>query len=328
MPSFLVVQTAFIGDAILATAVIEKLHKYFPDDTIDLLVRKGNESLFSHHPHLSKVYVWDKTKKKYKNLITLIRAIRASSYDHVINLQRFLSTGLLTALSGAHNRMGFSSNPLSFLYTVKVPYSMQAGLHEVDRNNQLIAHLTDRNVMRPVLYPSATDLTAVEPFKAAYPYVCMAPASVWFTKKLPEKKWIELGRRLCEDYMLYLIGAPADWELCRRIIAEIPAGSARNLCGDLSLLQSAGLMQSAKMNYVNDSAPLHLASSLNAPTTVFFCSTVTDFGFGPLSDKSVVAQIEENLYCRPCGIHGRKQCPEGHFRCGHDIDVQRYLPDK
>jgi len=39
----LVIQTAFIGDAILATGVLEKLHRHFPESKIDFLVRKGNE---------------------------------------------------------------------------------------------------------------------------------------------------------------------------------------------------------------------------------------------------------------------------------------------
>jgi ADP-heptose:LPS heptosyltransferase len=50
--SFLVIQTAFIGDVILATAVVEKLHKTYPDSSIDFLLRKGNESLLNNHPHL------------------------------------------------------------------------------------------------------------------------------------------------------------------------------------------------------------------------------------------------------------------------------------
>jgi hypothetical protein len=53
---------------------------------------------------------------------------------------------------------------------------------------------------------------------------------------------------------------------------------------------------------------------------------VTDFGFGPLAENATVAQIESDLYCRPCGIHGRMKCPEGHFKCGHAIEVKKYLP--
>jgi heptosyltransferase-2 len=84
-------------------------------------------------------------------------------------------------------------------------------------------------------------------------------------------------------------------------------------------------MEQALMNYVNDSAPMHLASSMNAYTTAFFCSTVKEFGFYPLADNSIVAQVEEKLDCRPCGLHGLKACPQGHFNCAHHIKTEKYL---
>jgi heptosyltransferase-2 len=103
---------------------------------------------------------------------------------------------------------------------------------------------------------------------------------------------------------------------------KCPGRDVRNLAGTLSFLQSAALMEKAAMNYVNDSAPLHLASAMNAPVTAVFCSTVPAFGFGPLSDKSHIVECE-NLYCRPCGLHGKPSCPEGHFRCAMDIDLSK-----
>ena len=50
MPRILVIQTAFLGDAVLATALLEKLIAFHPDAAIDLVVRKGNEGLFVGHP--------------------------------------------------------------------------------------------------------------------------------------------------------------------------------------------------------------------------------------------------------------------------------------
>jgi heptosyltransferase-2 len=50
MQKFLVIQTAFIGDAVLATALVEKLHQFYPEANIDFLVRKGNEGLFATPP--------------------------------------------------------------------------------------------------------------------------------------------------------------------------------------------------------------------------------------------------------------------------------------
>ena len=66
MQKILVIQTAFIGDAVLATGIIEKLHLTYPNAAIDFMVRKGNEALFANHPFLNNVIIWDKTKSKYK----------------------------------------------------------------------------------------------------------------------------------------------------------------------------------------------------------------------------------------------------------------------
>ncbi|HEV9038701.1 MAG TPA: glycosyltransferase family 9 protein, partial [Puia sp.] len=74
------------------------------------------------------------------------------------------------------------------------------------------------------------------------------------------------------------------------------------------------------MNYVNDSAPMHFASAVNAPVTAVYCSTLPEFGFGPLSDDSHIVQIAQHLDCRPCGLHGYKACPLGHFNCAHKIE--------
>src|SRR6478736_3563845 len=65
MQKFLVIQTAFIGDVVLATGIIEKLHQYYPHAQIDFLVRKGNEALLDQHPFLHQVLIWDKKKNKY-----------------------------------------------------------------------------------------------------------------------------------------------------------------------------------------------------------------------------------------------------------------------
>src|SRR5688572_16520852 len=110
MQRFLIIQTAFLGDAILATSVAEKIHGKFPQAIITMLVRKGNESLFTGHPFL-KVLVWNKKEGKLKSLVRIIREVRKLKFDYVINLHRFASSGIITALSGAANTAGFDKNP-------------------------------------------------------------------------------------------------------------------------------------------------------------------------------------------------------------------------
>ena len=319
----LVIQTAFIGDVILATALIEKLRRFYPEAAIDFLLRKGNESLLDHHPILRTVHIWDKKGGKYKNLWKLIRKVRKQQYDLVINVQRFSNSGLLTALSGAKEKIGFDKNPFSWAFSKKIKHRIEAGVHEVARNNDLIEEITDNQPNRPMLYPSDEDYQKVKTLTQGT-FICMAPASVWFTKQYPKEKWIELIRALPFEGNIYLLGAPGDRELCDGIIAEVHGKKVTNLCGQLSLLQSAALMQGAVMNYVNDSAPMHLASAVNAKTCAIYCSTVPSFGFGPLSDVSEIVEVK-GLDCRPCGLHGHKACPKGHFKCGYEVDTQQLV---
>lgn len=94
------------------------------------------------------------------------------------------------------------------------------------------------------------------------------------------------------------------------------------VAGKLSFLQSAALISKARITYANDSAPLHIASAMNAPVAAVFCSTTPEFGFGPLSDRSFILETDEKLACRPCGVHGKKECPLGHFKCS-EIDIHK-----
>lgn len=326
MQKILIVQTAFIGDVVLATAVAEKLHTYYPDAQIDFLVRKGNEMLFNNHPFINKVYVWDKKKNKSLNLIRLIGQIRSVQYEEVINLQRFFSSGLLTMFSGAKSTRGFATNPLAAFFKHIKPHHIQVDgtLHEVDRNQQLIADLTDHHACRPRLYPSKADKDKVKHLMQQ-PYICCAPGSVWFTKQYPKSQWISFLKQLPADINVYSIGAKVDVALADELIAGSGNARAKNLCGALSYLESAALMEGALMNFVNDSAPLHFASAVNAPVTAIFCSTVPAFGYGPLSDTHFVVETFEKLECRPCGIHGAKKCPLGHFKCAYTIASERLI---
>lgn len=318
----LVIQTAFIGDAILATPVIEKLYRFYPQARIDILVRKGNEHLFEAHPFLNEILIWDKKQNKLQNMFRLIVNVREKKYTHVINLHRFASSGVISAFSGAPYKSGFDKNPLSFFYTKKIRHEIGNGKHEIERNLELIADITDTSLEKPRLYPAQGDYSAVKRFKHKS-YVCIAPTSVWFTKQWPAEKWISLIQRLGSS-QIYLLGAPGDRPACEKIMKESNHPAITNLAGELSLLESAALMKDARMNYVNDSAPMHIASAMDAPVTAIFCSTVPGFGFGPLSSRSRIIEINSSLECRPCGLHGYPSCPKGHFKCALEINASDF----
>ena len=317
MKRVLVIQTAFLGDVILATPVISELKRLYPDAAIDMLVKKGNESLIKENPKIDHVFVFDKTKGKWKSILELVRTIRQKKYDLVINLHRFGSSGLITALSGSKLKYGFKKNPFSFAYSKSFDHRIGDGTHEIERNLSILKEFGAATKIRPELFPNEDHFQKVQHFKTGN-YFCMAPASVWFTKQLPKEKWVELIHKRDHDGTIFLLGGTGDIALCEEIRMETNSENVINLAGKLNLMESAALIKDAKMNYVNDSGPLHIASAMNAPVTAFFCSTVPSFGFGPLSDNSSIVQVN-NLDCRPCGLHGHNACPKGHFKCGKEM---------
>jgi len=356
MQKILVIQTAFIGDVVLATALIESLHQQYPQAAIDVVVRKGNENLFNEHPFISELIVWDKKNSKYLNWLSILKKIRAKKYELLINVQRFTATGLWTILSNATITIGFDKNPFSFLFTHKVKHDLailnqdvlvgeisKTEVHEINRNHKLIESLGALKLCMPKLYPTKADYEKVKIYQTEK-YITIAPASVWFTKQFPLTAWVSLMNELNFEGPIYILGGPSDKALGDKIINELVSLHSKapntsitsitsitsstktaskkiiNLSGALGFLASATLQQKAVMNYVNDSAPLHFCSAMNAPVVAIYCSTIPSFGFGPLSTNSFIVETQQKLNCRPCGLHGKKQCPLGHFNCAKTIE--------
>jgi ADP-heptose:LPS heptosyltransferase len=325
--TILIIQTAFIGDTILASHFARALKEKFPDSKIHFLIRKGNESVILGLPTIERTWIWDKKGGKFKNLIKLIIELRQFKFDMVFNLHRHFNSGLFTAFMKSPFKAGFIQNPLSFFYTFKVNHQIPdpRGYHEVQRNLELIPDFKIENhskIYKPELPIQLKNIEKVSSYLVDN-YFVIAPASIWFTKALSEKKFHELTGELIKLGKVYFIGADSDKDLCERIRGNFP--NTENLCGKLNLLDSAALMKNARRVFVNDSAPLHLASSMNARTTAIFCSTIPAFGYSPLADDSKVVDVGSSLGCRPCGLHGHKSCPMGHFKCSEDIEIHKIL---
>ncbi|HXH29483.1 MAG TPA: glycosyltransferase family 9 protein [Bacteriovoracaceae bacterium] len=335
--TILIIQTAFIGDTILASQFARSVKEQYPDSKIHFFLRKGNESVIQGLPMIEKTWVWDKQGGKVRNLFRLILELREIQFDLVFNLHRHFNSGLVTALMRSRAKVGFKQNPLSFLYHHRIDHRIphvpteneKVIWHEVQRNQQLLAKVDHRLLIvdnsksyRPELPIQQKHRDKVSAYTEGE-YFVIAPASVWFTKAWSEHKYQELTEKLVALGKVFFIGGPGDKDLCDRIRNNLTGTT--NLCGSLNLLESAALMAKARRVFVNDSAPLHLASCVNAKTTAIFCSTVPAFGYTPLAEDSVVVDVGDSLSCRPCGLHGYQACPLGHFKCSEDIAVSRVL---
>ncbi|MCC6318410.1 MAG: glycosyltransferase family 9 protein [Gemmatimonadaceae bacterium] len=323
MTSSLIVQTSFIGDAVLTTPLIAELARRGP---VSLVVTRAAAALFAHHPGVSRVIVYDKrgADAGVRGFQRMVRALRTDDRQAVAYLaQGSHRSGLLARAAGYRERVGFATSTGRLWYTTRI--TPTDGLHHADRLWRLArspdAPTADQ--LRPRLYPAARDEARVEVLLNEHgalgePLIALAPGSVWATKRWPF--FPALARDLSALGRVVVLGSEADSALARDIAAASP--SAIDATGQLSLLGSAALIARARVLVTNDSAPLHLASAMNTPTVAIFGPTVTRFGFGPLAQRSSIAEVS-NLACRPCSAHGPATCPLGHFRCMLDL-----LPDR
>lgn len=324
----IVVQTAFIGDAILTLPLIQTMKKNYHAAHIDVVVIPRTAELFAHHPDIDQIFVYDKRKadKGIGGFFRFRKKLLEHRYDLAIVPHRSLRSALLTASLHPAKSICFDRSAGRWLFDLQVHYKSE--LHEIDRNLSLLHPLGIRETVSdiPQLYPSEDDQSVVEEFwnewkLENHSVIAMAPGSIWATKRWLPERFAETAKYFVQKkYHVVLIGGKEDRQLCENICAQ--AGSDRVVvaAGDLSLLQSAELIRRCNVLLSNDSAPLHLAAAMQTPVVAVFGATVPQFGFAPRGKHDVVLGVEE-LSCRPCAIHGGNRCPIGTFDCMKKLRV-------
>ncbi len=320
----LVIQTSFIGDVVLTTPLIASLAARGP---VDVVATRLGASVLVGNPHVRHLLAYDKRGKDrgVSGLLRIARLVRAESGDAAAYLaQGSLRSGLLARLAGYGKRIGFETSPGRVLYTHRV--RLRRDRHHAERLLRLSLgeHAEiPLGTLRPHLYPSTEDRTAVDQLLGAAPnedrsLIALAPGSVWATKRWPY--YAELAAALQQTHRSVIVGSGDDTPLAAEIV-RATGGDAVDATGRLTLLGSAELIGRCRAIVTNDSAPLHLASAMNTPTIAIFGPTVPAFGFGPLAHASVIAE-HRSLDCRPCHPHGPMVCPLGHWRCMRDLSLE------
>jgi len=318
----LIVQTAFIGDVILATPLAEAAHQVFPDCAVDFMALPAAANLLAHNRFIHRVLIFDK-RGEQRGLVALwklVQSLRQEQYDLALVPHRSLRSALLAWLARIPERAGFDRSAGAWFFTRRVPYQQK---HEVERNLDLLRVFSDgfATLSPKVFWDKSDDQVVDQIFSSkqnAIWFCALAPGSVWATKRWPAERFIELARKLIveTEAFIYLIGSGNDVALCSRIAAAIEKNCV-NTAGRLSLRQSAALLDRCQILISNDSAPAHLGVTTRCRVITIFGPTVPAFGFAPFGDGHVV--IEKNLPCRPCSSHGGNSCPISTHACMWEI---------
>ena len=316
--NILIIHTAFIGDIVLSTALVSKVKEKYPDSDIYYLTTPLGKEILKNNPKIKEIIVYDKRGKDkgFVAFISFVRKIRKLKIDVCLTPHRYLRSSILSLLSGASIRVGYDIASLSFVYNKKIKYDKTK--HEVEKLLSFVDDSPKRFELE--MYPSEKDKikidTILKNFFQNKKIILIAPGSKWFTKRWPEEYFKTLIQNLVKrnDLLIVITGGKEEKEIELNLDSKV-----LDLRGEITLLELAELTKRAVLVVSNDSAPIHITSAFPDTRIIgIFGPTVKEFGFFPWSQNSKVFEID-NLYCRPCAIHGGNSCPEKHFRCMREI---------
>lgn len=327
-PRILAVQTAFLGDVVLTTPLLRAIRARFPGSHLAFMGTPAGVGVLEGLEAVDEFISYDKrgAEKGLSGMVAKARQLKSRGFEIAVCAHRSARTAILLAMSGIRTRIGFANGAMPWLYQRTVP--RDPGLHEVERNLGLMEVLDwtpdgfDARLELSDLPPAGEDLLGDG---SDGPRVGICPGSVWPTKRWRADGFAEVADRLADSRgaRVYLIGSEAD----RVAAAEVERSSKSavvNLAGRTGLRDWLRVIRAMDLVITNDSAPTHIACAFGKPTVVIYGPTTSRQGFAPWSDNSRVVEAG-GLGCRPCGEHGAKRCPEGHFKCMDRVDAGRVL---
>ncbi len=285
-PRILLLRHDRIGDAIISTPVVAALRERYPAAEIVMLLGTKNACAAPLLGGLNRTLVLPRTPA---GIARTIRELRRSRFDLVINLlaKDSASAAMLTALSGAHRRIGFAGSS-SGIYDapVQVPDDA-AGEHIVRRTWRLLGPLgipplgplplrpVERlSVVIPACGESMHPGTEAERYRIAINISGSSPQKYW-----GRENYARLARELRARGMRPMIAAaPSDAQ-------EAAAIGALAECDVLpplpDLARFAEALGWSAMVTTPDTSIVHIAAALGRPVVELVADAETGNIWGP-----------------------------------------------
>jgi len=344
----LIIRFSSIGDIVLTTPIIRCVRKQIPNAEIHFLCKQEYENVIETNPYITQIHFFNKKNPHFW------KELQGEKFDYIIDLQNnHRSRKLCRKLKVPHAHFPKLNVKKWLLVNFKI--NKLPNIHVVDRYFAATKQLPIKTLRHAELVSASPcfqeiagqarndggvvkndgqgldffilnkDYEKIKTYDIPPNFVTIAMGSQHKTKQLPFPMLVEICKRISQR--IVLLGGKNDVESANELCLQV-GKKTLNLCGQLTLRESAACIDLSKILLTGDTGLMHIAAALNKPIVSVWGNTVPAFGMYPYMPQhpGYYHIIEnENLRCRPCSKLGFEKCPKKHFKCMNEIDIKRIL---
>jgi ADP-heptose:LPS heptosyltransferase len=246
-----------IGDAVLASGLIKRLHDEIPNARFTIVAGPAAAPLFREVPNLDEVIVFAKAKDG-GHWFDLWRRVRKRKWGLVVDLRGSGISRFISTKRRAIHRKGAG-----------------APVHKVIEAARTLK-IEDEPAPPYVFTSPEIEAHAAELTAGTGPILALAPSANWIGKTWPLERFSRVAMRLLgtggpmAGGRLMVLGGPESAELSRSLKDVVVRKNFIDLAGKADLLTAFAALKHARLFIGNDSGTMHLAAAAGVPTLGLF----------------------------------------------------------
>lgn len=282
-PRILLLQIAGIGDLLLATPALDALRERYPNARIDLLASDRSAPLLAGHPSLHEVYALKVSAIRqplspsaWRQFAGVIGPLQKNGYDALVSLHNVATArgawtmALLMSALKAPLWVGRNSDGRFPLFDLQLEESLHDPVPEPLTKLRVVQLLGADPAPRPLSLPltAETRARAKELLSGAERWAALMPGCEDSFRRWPLERFAGVAAELkTRGFTVAALGGSDDKTLCD---AVADASDGISFAGQLSLLESAAVLQRCHAAVSNNTGTMHLAAAVSTPLVALF----------------------------------------------------------
>jgi len=240
-----------IGDVILTTPVLDYLHSIYPKAKIDIVGDLRSKEIFDACNYKNIFYLKDKSKGLIGN-IKLIYKLRQNKYDIAIDLRTDFYLFFIKA-----KKKFFKKNTKDTHSALKHFSAIEDDLNKIPNTNIWIPEHTLEKVKNKIP-------------KNAKKILCLGLGANSSHKIWPTSNYVELCYLLADKFDTFILLGSKNEQHYSKFFKKDFNGNVIDLCGYLTIIESAAVLKMANFFIGNDSGLGHIASATETKSFTIF----------------------------------------------------------